>query len=210
MVYSRGMSRPLIIDLFCGAGGGAVGLYRAGFDVVGVDIEPQPHYPFEFHQGDALTFSLDNYDAIWASPPCQRFSICRYLHKGRYEYPDLVTPIRKRLQATGKPYIIENVPGAPLLDFVVLCGQMFGLRLLRHRLFESNVLLLVPYHRGCRKEDFVTVCGKGSKSRQREDYHKWGEAMGIDWMSRKELTQAIPPTYAEFLGRQLIEYVNGR
>lgn len=209
-MYLNMIKKPVVLDLFCGAGGAAQGLYLAGFEVVGLDIKPQPRYPFKFHQGDALTFPLEGYDAYWASPPCQRWSITRNMHGNRYFYPDLLTPIRERLVSTGLPYIIENTPGAPLRDFVILCGRMFGLKLIRHRLFESNVLLLVPPHYGCRKGEFVTVAGEGSRCRGYEDYSKWSEAMGIDWMLRKELTQAIPPAYSEFLGKQLIQYIDRR
>ena len=117
---------PRALDLFCCAGGASEGLRRAGFEVVGVDIEPQPHYPFEFHQADALTFPLDGFDFIWASPPCQAYTLCQRIQKN--EHPDLVAPIRERLHANGAPYCIENVPGAPLVEPIELCGTMFGLR----------------------------------------------------------------------------------
>lgn len=123
------MSQPVLLDLYCKAGGAAMGYHRAGFRVVGVDIEPQPHYPFEFHQADALTFPLDGFDAYHASPPCQRYSMITKLH-GRAiveSHPDLIDPTRYRLKSSGKPYIIENVPQAPLKDAVTLCGSMFNL-----------------------------------------------------------------------------------
>lgn len=201
------MTRQKILDLFCGAGGAAVGLYRAGFNVEGVDIDPQPHYPFKFYQADALTFPLEGYDAYWASPPCQSFSITKYCRKNGHKYPNMVSPIRERFVSLGKPYIIENVPGCPLINPVLLCGAMFGLSLIRHRLFECNWFLLVYPHQPCRNRHFVTVASQGSKIRQRQDYTKWGDAMGIDWMSRRELTQAVPPAYSEFLGKQLIKYI---
>src|SRR5713226_9004155 len=137
------MNKPRLLDLFCGAGGAAAGYARAGFEVVGVDIRPQPRYPFAFHQADALTCSLDGFDAYHASPPCQLYSRTHRLWKSSV-HPDLVDPLRQRLRATGKPYMLENVPGAPLPGSIVLCGTMFGLGVLRHRLFESNVLLFLP------------------------------------------------------------------
>ena len=146
--------KPKILDLFCGAGGASMGYCRAGFEVEGVDNKPQPHYPFKFHLADALEFPLEGYDAYHASPPCQFASVMR---KGRWQdrthHPNLIPATRKRLQATGKPYIIENVPGARshLINPIMLCGTMFGLstkegnQLRRHRYFECNGFwLLVP------------------------------------------------------------------
>ena len=218
------MRRPRLIDLMCKAGGASVGYERAGFEVVGVDIEPQPRYPFEFHQADALTFPLDGFDVVHASPPCQHYSMIRPLCGGR-EYPDLIAPVRAHLIASGLPYVIENVVGAPLVDPVRLCGSSFGLPLRRHRLFESNVAVLVPPcahealirrwpvplgdpRRGrnphLRKSRFVAVYGstryKGEDAIRRA-------AMGIDWMRRAELTQAIPPVYTELIGLQLIRAI---
>jgi DNA (cytosine-5)-methyltransferase 1 len=136
------MSRPRLLDLFCGAGGAAMGYHRAGFDVVGVDIHPQPHYPFEFHQADALTFPLDGFDAIHASPPCQHFSTiakqARLRFPGRFDHPDLVAPTRDRLIAAGVPWVMENVRGAPFVSWFQLCGSSFGLDLRRHRIFETG------------------------------------------------------------------------
>jgi DNA (cytosine-5)-methyltransferase 1 len=148
------MTRPILLDLFCGAGGAAMGYHRAGFDVVGVDIAPQPHYPFEFHLADALTFPLDGFDAIHASPPCQHYSIMNNLPWLRLrETWDSIPPTRERLTAATVPWIIENVDGAPL-DRFFLCGAMFGLRfedgtpIYRHRLFETSpdFFLLAPGH----------------------------------------------------------------
>lgn len=205
--------KPLLLDTYCGAGGSAVGYARAGFEVVGVDIAAQPHFPFEFHQADALEFIEKHgrdFDVIHASPPCQAYTPLRALHPSNH-YPDLVAPTRAALLATGRPWAIENVPGAPLRWFVTLCGTMFGLRVYRHRRFECSHLLMQPHHPrhtvtadGCTGRDrkarylagaFVTVCGHvGSYA---------GDAMGIDWMTGKELSQAIPPAYCEWLGRQL-------
>lgn len=203
-------TRPRLLDLFCGAGGCSVGYHRAGFDVVGVDIVPHPDYPYEFHQADAMTFPLDGFDAIHASPPCQAFTTARVIH-GR-AHVDLLTPTRARLltEAPGVPYIIENVPGAPMRADFVLCGSMFGLRsehgrLIRHRWFEVNWPHL-PMVSACNHSGpTVSVFGHGGHV-----YHgvsDWREVMGIDWMTRDDLAQAIPPAYTEFVGRQLLDHV---
>jgi len=201
------------LDLFCCAGGAGVGLHRAGFEVVGVDIRPQLRYPFEFHQADALTFPLDGFDFIWASPPCQAYTKAQRLQKR--EHPDLIAPIRRRLEDAGVPYVIENVPGAPLNQFksFMLCGSMFpGLRVYRHRWFETNVDCIVPHHpvhtapqvkmgRVAREGDFIQVVGNFSGVAYAR------EAMGIDWMTRDELREAIPPAYSEFIGRAAIAHI---
>jgi DNA (cytosine-5)-methyltransferase 1 len=188
-----------------------MGYAKAGFEVVGVDLYPQPRYPFEFHQADAMTFDLSGFDAIHASPPCQAYTVLG----GREDlshYPDLVDAVRERLQASGVPWIIENVPGAPLRDPITLCGAMFGLRSYRHRLFESSVQLLAPPH-----QKHAVRVNRRSENR-REHWDRGGfititgdvgvycgpEAMGVDWMSGNELSQAIPPAYTEYLGRQLM------
>lgn len=203
-----------VLDLFCGAGGAGMGYSRAGFKwIVGVDIKPQPNYPFAFVQADAMTFNLDGYDFIHASPPCQAHTTLRAL-QGDKEYPDLIAPTRERLIASGKPFIMENVMGAPLLNPITLCGSSFGLRLRRHRLFESNYVLFQPpcrhydspcdieiLNHGKRLTRFVPVYGSsGGKAP-----HLWNEAMGIDWMTKAELTQAIPPAYTEWLGKQMLQ-----
>jgi len=204
--------RPLMLDLFCGAGGAAMGYYRAGFDVVGVDREAQPHYPFRFVQADALTFPLDGFDAIHASPPCQAFTMYRNnASHVRQDHPDLIAPTRERLEAGGVPYVIENVPGAPLRDPITLCGTALGLPVRRHRLFESNCPLVGP---GCAHGAFTerrfpgstnrpngrTVCNVGE---YRVPLPVQREAMDIDWMTLRELSQAIPPAYTELIGLQL-------
>ena len=198
-----------------------MGMYRAGFDVVGVDIKPQKHYPFEFHQADALTFPLEGFDFIWASPPCQKYTVCSKMHRNAGKvYPDLIAVTRERVRSAGVPYVIENVPGAPLLSPIRLCGTMFGLcsddgELRRHRYFESNMLLTAPACRHGQKPFVITVVGNGSgysnrvKVRngiRRTFYHikQRREAMGIDWMNRRELSQAIPPAYSEFIARQIL------
>ena len=137
--------RPKALDLFCCAGGASMGLHRAGFNVVGVDIDPQPRYPFEFYQADAVTFPLDGFDFIWASPPCQRFCALA-TREDLSGYPDLVDPIRQRLTAAGVPWCIENVVGAPIRKDLILCGAMFGLRSYRHRHFELNFGVPQPDH----------------------------------------------------------------
>jgi DNA (cytosine-5)-methyltransferase 1 len=210
--------KPRLLDLFSGAGGAAMGYHRAGFEVVGVDIRPQPHYPFEFHQADAMTYSLDGFDAIHASPPCQRYSVATVFHPGRQaQHPDLVDPVRDLLDATGLPYAIENVMGAPLRNPVMLCGTMFnGLRVYRHRNFEcSPPIYWPPYHnahlfrptevgRRVAEHGWMTVAGHFS------DVKAAGVAMGIDWMSRGELAEAIPPAYTEWIGRQLLAAIEDR
>ncbi len=214
------MSRPRLLDLYCKAGGAGMGYWLAGFDVVGVDIEAQPRYPFEFIQADALTFPLDGYDVIHASPPCQAYTamgpIARLTAKTVREYPDLVAPTRRRLEESGVPYVMENVKGAPLINYITLCGSSFGLPLRRHRLFESNLLLMgVPcahnalpkVHRSADSRArsiltrFVPVYG-GTRFANDGPLRK--RAMGINWMTRKEITQAIPPAYTQFIGEQLI------
>lgn len=207
------MKKPRLLDLFCCAGGAGAGYAKAGFEVVGVDLHPQPRYPFEFHQADAMTFDLVGFDAIHASPPCQAYTVLG----GREDlshYPDLVDAVRERLQAAGVPWIIENVPGAPLCDPITLCGAMFGLRSYRHRLFESSLQLVAPPH----PKHAMRVNRRGEN--RREHWARGGfititgdvgvycgpEAMGVDWMSGNELSQAIPPAYTEFLGRQLLAH----
>jgi DNA (cytosine-5)-methyltransferase 1 len=204
-----------------------MGYSRAGFEVVGVDIEPQPHYPFEFHQADALTFPLEDFDAVHASPPCQAYGPLRHFpsNRGR-EYPRLIEPIRDRLLGWGGIYVIENVVGAPLIHPVRLCGSSFGRPRRRHRLFEANVALLVPPCAHRQLPRTVNVAFGSASIRQalrqgRQDIrtryvavygntHAKGEqearkmAMGIDWMNVKELSQAIPPDYTELIGRQLL------
>lgn len=189
-----------------------MGYARAGFEVVGVDINPQPRYPFEFHQADAMEFDLSGFDAIHASPPCQAYTVLG----GREDlshYPDSVDAVRDRLETNGAPWIIENVPGAPLRKPIMLCGAMFGLRSYRHRLFESSVPLIAPPH----QKHKVRVNRRGENRRQHWENGGFititgdvgtycgPEAMGIDWMSGNELSQAIPPAYTECIGRQLFQ-----
>lgn len=206
-------ARPRLLDLFCGAGGAAMGYHRAGFEVVGVDIKPQKHYPFEFHQADAMTYPLDGFDAIHASPPCQAHSFVSCFNNVKSRHPKLIEPTRERLKATGKPYIIENVTGAPLINPVVLCGAMFDLRVYRHRGFECSWFMMeIPHPRHDAK---CTPLKKRAKHKEGEFLTVTGhfayplktvrEYMGIDWMDRQEIPQAIPPAYTEWIGRQLME-----
>jgi DNA (cytosine-5)-methyltransferase 1 len=214
--------KPRLLDLFCGAGGAAVGYARAGFEVVGVDNRPQPNYPFEFIQADALEYvrgyewgpgeMARMFDAIHASPPCQAYSMAQRIRKR--EHPDLVGPTRDLLNETGLPWVIENVPGSPLVDPVVLEGQMFdGLRTQRKRWFETNWPLDVPFLRSPRPAPNAKM---GRKPKPHEWFQVVGntsdaagarKAMGIDWMNRDELAQAIPPAYTELIGVQLLAHL---
>lgn len=209
------MNQPKLLDLACKAGGASEGYYRAGFDVTGVDIEPQPNYPahMRFIQADMFEYlpaHAHEYDVIAASPMCEAHSLGtqRWLNSGHRNYTDQIEPLRPLLMATGKPYIIENVERAPLRKDVMLCGTMFGLKLIRHRIFESNLPLMGPgapcKHFGSVKhgKDYVTVAGHGGEGSNR--FSDWQEAMDIYWMSKLELSKAIPPAYTEFLGRQVI------
>jgi len=207
--------RPRLLDLFCKAGGAAMGYHRAGFEVVGVDKDPQHHFPFEFHQGDALTYPLDGFDAYHASPPCQ-FAIPQYPGYCKNFIPD----IRSRLQSTGKPYVIENIPRARrfLVNPFYLCGTMFGLKVKRHRYFETNFgisILLPPC--GCRgRAGFTNSYRRPMSSFARGARlisvvsHNFSVpdariAMAIDWMTGPELSQAVPPAYTEFIGRYMMQ-----
>ncbi len=213
--------RYRLLDLFSGAGGSAVGYDRAGFEVVGVDHLPQKHFPFEFQLADALEYLAAHgteFDAIHASPPCQRYSIATYVRGNRERHPDLVGPVREVLHKMGKPWVIENVYGAPLQFPIMLCGTMFDLQVFRHRYFELSFGMMAPVHRkhkgtcmshrwhGSHYDDlsggYVTVCGGGNCRLATAR-----KAMGIDWMTKYELNQAIPPAYCEFIGFRLMEYL---
>ena len=213
---------PVLLDLFCGAGGAAWGYHQAGFDVIGVDINPQPNYPFAFKQGDALEW-IELYarfaDAIHASPPCQSYLNLGKVNRklGRtYDHPDLVGQTRELLKKTGLHYVIENVEGSPLRDPAKICGTGLGLPLRRHRLFESNIPLTgVPcdhkrfsepkYWTGWRPNGekrlstVVQVYGNAGGTEH------WPAAMGISWMSKREMCEAIPPAYTRHVGAQLLE-----
>jgi DNA (cytosine-5)-methyltransferase 1 len=196
--------------LFCGAGGASVGYDRAGFEVTGVDINPQPNYPFAFLQMDAMQIDFSSrtwtFDAIHASPPCQKYSSLQHLgkqdHKKRF---DLIAQVRRNVKETRVPYVIENVVGAPLINPIMLCGSSFGLGVRRHRLFEVNFLVgtLPCQHVG----KSIGVYGdhpQVSKGMNRARTLQEAQiAMGIDWMNWRELTQAIPPAYTEAIGYYL-------
>lgn len=217
-----------LLDLYSCAGGAARGYHDAGFELVGVDIEPQPNYPYEFHQADALEFVKDNgheFDVIHASPPCQAFSKTKTLHTN--EHPDLIQPTRQALEESGKPYVIENVVGAPLIDPIKLTGQHFAmiapdvdgvmLKLVRARLFESNVTLTTPNQYAANR-NIITAsvygAGGGWTPAHRDSEQRRGgyiphidvikQLLGIDWMTKHELSQSIPPRFTEYIGRQLL------
>lgn len=216
--------RPTLLDLFCCAGGAAMGYHRAGFDVVGVDVRWQFNYPFPFICADAMTLDpewIGTFDAVHASPPCQHYSVLAKRTGCGDEWPDLVGGVRQLLRRSGIPYVIENVVGSPLQDYITLCGTMFeGVRVIRHRLFESNVLLGIPrpcaphplcHTRDKRKNhygktdemvDYVQVNGGGNCSAEAAR-----DAMGIDWMTKAELNESIPPAYTEHVGKQLLEHL---
>ena len=202
-----------------------MGYHRAGFDLVGVDINPQPRYPFEFVQGDAIEYAWRHghlFDAIHASPPCDRYTRMAAQHGTQGDHPDLIPPTREVLAALhatyGIPYVIENVELArrDLVDPILLCGEMYGLDVFRHRLFESSAALQAPAHprHSGRIGDgrFVTMTGSTGGSSRRDGVRHgtksdWQRASGIDWMTAKEMSEAIPPAYTEHLGRQMLAYI---
>lgn len=218
-----------VLDLFCGAGGAAMGLHQAWPDaeIVGVDIKPQPRYPFSFIEADVMTFlgwaQLSMFDFIWASPPCQKFTTLKTMWNHKNGYPDLIEPTRAYLSKSGAAYVIENVPGAPLLNPFALCGSSFGLgvevydgwrQLRRHRLFETSFAAEAP---GCKHTGAtIGIYGDHARDRRRKpgvrergidfpDVEKLPlgrKAMGIDWMHWKELSQAIPPAYSRYIAEQ--------
>ena len=222
---------PKLLDLFCKAGGASRGYQIAGFHVTGVDIEPQPRYPFRFVQAEALAYLTEHgreYDLIHASPPCQAYlkglpAVNRARHPALPlpNYPDLLAPTRAALIATGKPWVIENIVGAPLHYFVQLCGAMFGLRVYRHRRFETSCLLFQPPHP---RHTLPALAQRAPSGKSRKEAYLAGECfasvtgnagnyagpgMGINWMIGSELSQAVPPAYTEYLGRQLLTYLGG-
>ncbi len=200
------------LDLFCAAGGASMGISRAGFEVEGWDIKPQPHYPFKFHLGNALEADLKGFDLIWASPPCQAYTKATLSQRNAgKQYPDLMAATRIKLQNSGIPFIIENTPGAPMRVDIILCGSMFGLRLIRHRWFECSFPIFNLTSPCQHDPNPCVVVGHGTTSWARAKNngkcHTVAEckaAMGIDWMTRAELSQAIPPVYSQYLCRSFI------
>ena len=226
--------KPRLLDLFCGAGGAAMGYHRAGFEVVGVDNKPQPHFPFEFHQADALevmaillagepikiesmllngnvvndaqghNLYLKDIDAFHASPPCQKYTTMQHRYKNKLNHPDLIDPIRERLLLASKPFVIENVNKAPLRGHLMLCGTMFGLKVAHHRFFECDFMPL----------ELMPPCNhKGVYSRwdwkngNRQEREKLLDALNINWhMTLLEVREAIPPAYTEYIGKYLINF----
>lgn len=217
----KNIKTPRLLDLFCGAGGAATGYSRAGFEVVGVDIKPQKHFPFEFCCADAMTYPLDGFDVIHASPPCQGYSVASVSHRKAGKcYPLLINDVRKRLKDSGKPFVIENVERAPLIAPVKLCGTMFNLGVFRHRLFESNIFMLSPgsclHDQKIGEGKYFSVAGgagrwkswgKVYRNISKGSADQWKVAMGIDWMTRNEIKDAIPPAYTEFIGKQILNYI---
>lgn len=216
--------RPRLLDLFCCAGGAGVGYYRAGFDVVGVDITPHPNNPHPFIQTDALTLDpkfIATFDAVHASPPCQSYSDLAKRNRNGHKWPRLIEPVREMLIRSGLPFVIENVEGAPLHNPVVLCGTMFPkLRVIRHRLFETNFEIVPPAHKKHPKVhtfdrrkshfgrtdewvDFVQVTGGGNCTLAAAQ-----DAMGIDWMTKNEINESIPPAYTELVGREMLRHMS--
>lgn len=218
--------RPRLLDLFCGAGGCSVGYHRAGFEVVGVDIEPHPDYPFTLHVADATkimcdTAFLDQFEVVHGSPPCPRYSVAGSI--GSYDpasKPDLVPAFRHAMRSWGGMWVMENVPGAPMPDAVTLCGWAMGLRhIKRHRLFESSEYLMAPGC-ACPVGDTVSVFGHSGEDRRKSTRAEHGNVrkhlpisevrrlMGVEWMTRREdVADAIPPAYTQFIGEQLISYL---
>jgi len=223
------------LDLFCGAGGASKGLADAGFDVVGVDIHSQPHYLYKFVQANALSPAirrwLEEFDFIWASPPCQRYSVMTKRWSRSDNHPDLIEPVRQMLLKSGIPYCIENVVGAPLLNPVMLCGSMFvnqtkhGSQLRRHRLFECSFPVKQPkcrhnkgsvigvygggQHPERRVPATIGVWGHAGGSSKRDNLIQFGtqdrrDAMGIQWMTGNELSQAVTPSYSKYIAEQFI------
>jgi DNA (cytosine-5)-methyltransferase 1 len=202
-----------LLDLFCCQGGASAGYVDAGFDVLGVDIDPQPRYPFEFVQADALEYLADyghGFDMIHASPPCQAHSRAQRIMQR--EHPDFIAGVRDVCIALGKHYVIENVVGAPLHDPVLLCGAMFGIETYRHRLFEASFPIVAPTHpehthkttkmgRRPKHDEFMHVVGNFSGVSRARD------VMGMPWANRDGLREAIPPIYAQYIGEQVLAHV---
>lgn len=208
------------LDLFCGVGGAAQGLNNSGFDkIIGIDKESQPEYPFEFHKYDifnmpsnVLNYLINWADLIWSSPPCQLFSFgsVKHINRGK-KYPDLIEPTRKLLLSSEKPFIIENVPRAPIRKDLILCGEMFKIRVIRHRHFEIEGFK-VPQpkhikHAGTVKDKYYVSCAGhgGHGSNRLED---WQNAMEIHWTrNKKSIAEAVPPKYSQYIGEWFLKNV---
>jgi DNA (cytosine-5)-methyltransferase 1 len=214
--------KPRLLDLFCGAGGCSVGYARAGFDVVGVDIEPHPDYPYEMwlRSWERSEHWWGLFDVIHASPPCPRYSVATRA-ENRDKHPDLVGPVRDALRDWGGVYVIENVPGAPLDNPMMICGRAMGLEAIaRHRLFESNAPLMSPGC-ACDGQGSVSVFGHSGEDRRKSTRERLGGAygqhlgiaevkklMGVEWMTRRDdVSDAIPPAYTEFIGEQIMAHL---
>jgi DNA (cytosine-5)-methyltransferase 1 len=225
LIPTRSANGLRLLDICCKQGGASMGYHLAGFDVTGFDREPQPRYPFPFIQGDLRDLDpqwiRDNFDAVTGSPPCWAHS--DLAHRTGLEYEDFIPETRALFEASGLPWVIENVEGAPLIDPIVLCGTQFpGLRVIRHRLFESNIPLAAPavhprhelvYTRDKRKAHYgrldewtapVSVNGGGNCTKAAAE-----DAMGVPagWMTKDGLNQAIPPAYSRHIGRQLADHI---
>jgi DNA (cytosine-5)-methyltransferase 1 len=205
-----------LLDLFCGAGGASMGYAMAGFEVTGIDVKHGRRYPFTYIRGDVRDYLhkdfLNQFDVIAASPPCQTHSSTKHLRVAQGKSTDkidMIPEVREALIASGKPYAIENVPGAPLINPVQLCGSAFGLKVRRHRLFESNLELqgTACFHKEQGKpvgiygsmRDEIPGGGHTAKTMPEAE-----QAMGIDWMIWGELVESIPPAYTKFIGEQII------
>lgn len=216
-----------LLDLFCCGGGAARGYSDAGFDVTGIDIEPQPRYPFKFIQADALDYLQaygHEYDVVHASPPCQGYSKCQFIVSTQGKtYPLLIEPTIAALRLLGKPWVVENVPGSGL-DSLVLCGSMFGLPIQRHRHFASSFSIVAPgicqhstddlgiyankiTRLGTKGTAYVAGSGRTHYRPKSAPFSAGCDAMGIDWMNRYELSQAIPPAYTYYIGKRMIQHL---
>lgn len=190
-----------------------MGLHEAGFDVTGVDIKRHKNYPFKFIESNALEVDCEGYDLIWASPPCQAYTLAAKSQRNAGKiYPDLMAATREKIAATGSPYIIENTPGAPMRVDIILCGSMFNLRVIRHRWFECSFPIFRLFATCQHPRNPVVVCGNGTSSWSRANnggkchtIQEMRDAMGIQWMNRAELSQAIPPAYAKYLAEQFLK-----
>lgn len=202
----------LALDLFCCGGGAGMGLKQAGFDVVGVDINQQPKYPFKFIKSCAIDFlkntDLSEFDFLWASPPCQAHTKAKKLQGNEHEC--FIERVRELFERSGKPWCIENVVGAPLKNPILLCGTMFGIKTYRHRLFECSFPIKQPYHpphrqkqvkmgRPVKDGDYIQIVGHFSGVKYAQ------KVMGIDWLGQNELREAIPPCYSKFIAETFLK-----